>query len=257
VANDLSARAAVLRALHVPGTPLVLPNVWDVTSAQAVAEAGYPALATSSAAVAGSLGYADGQQAPPGEMFGAAARIARSVAAIPVTVDAEGGYGLTPDQFVDALLEAGAVGCNVEYTDRHNGGLVDQDRQADYLAGVRTAATASRVEIVINARIDVFIQAAPTTSPESLLSVALNRANAYFAAGANCVYPILLHDPALAGSFCASVPGPVNLLGSYAPAPGRIGLASAAEAGAARVSFGPDLWRAATRALEMLIPPIA
>ena len=262
--------AAVLRELHVPGRPLVLPNIWDVTSAGAVVDAGYPALATSSAAVAAVLGYGDGQEAPVAEMFAAAARIARAVS-VPLTVDCEAGYGLGPAELAESLLATGAVGCNLEDTDPTTGGLVDADRQADYLAAVRAAAGD---RLVINARVDVFIHD-PDADPANALPEALRRADRYLQAGADCVYPILLHDPVIAAQFCAQVgpaalpvqaagaapalphPPAVNLLGSYAPAPGRISLIDAAAAGAARVSFGPDLWRAATRALGMLIPPLA
>ncbi|SDO46512.1 2-Methylisocitrate lyase, PEP mutase family [Nakamurella panacisegetis] len=243
---------SALRELHVPGRPLVLPNIWDVPSALAVAGAGHPALATSSAAVAAVLGYEDGHQAPAAEMFAAAARIAARVD-VPLTVDCEGGYGLAPAEFVEALLDTGAAGANLEDTDHSSGGLIEAARQADHLAAIRAAAGEG---LVINARVDVFIQAAPGTDPGSLLEEAVERARLYLEAGADCVYPILLHDPTLATAFCAAVaPAAVNLLGSYMPAAGRISLADAAAAGAARVSFGPDLWRAANRALEALVPP--
>ena len=92
--------AALLRSLHVPGKPLVLPNAWDPGTAKLVVEAGFPVVATSSAAVAESLGYPDHQGAPAGEMFAAAARIVRAVD-VPVTVDAESGYGLPPEEFAE------------------------------------------------------------------------------------------------------------------------------------------------------------
>ena len=253
---DSSARAGALRRLHVPGTPLVLPNVWDVPSARAVVAAGYPAVATSSEAVAGTLGYADGQKAPVGEMFAAAARIARAVD-VPLTVDAEGGYGLAPVELVDRLLATGAVGCNLEDTDSGSGRLRNPSAQAEFLSAVRAAARAAGVPLVINARIDVYLKPEPEASDDALLEQAVRRALQYAAAGADCGYPILLHDQARAAEFCRAVhPLPVNLLGSYAPSPGRIALPVAAQAGAARVSFGPDLWAATLRALAALIPPI-
>ena len=102
----LAARAATLRALHHAAEPLVLPNVWDAASARIVAEAGFPAVATTSSGVAACLGWADGEQTPPVEMFAAIARIAR-VVAVPVTADIEGGYGLTAEEFVSRLLATG------------------------------------------------------------------------------------------------------------------------------------------------------
>jgi hypothetical protein len=105
--------AQTFRALHHGPTSLVLPNVWDPVSARVVAEAGYPAIATSSGAVARVIGFDDGQLTPPAEMFEAVRRIAAAVD-IPVTADMEAGYGLPAKEFVDRLLEAGAVGCNLE-----------------------------------------------------------------------------------------------------------------------------------------------
>src|ERR1700712_4046014 len=110
--TDLRALAEDLRGLH-RGDVLVLPNVWDAASAEIVAEAGFPAVATASAAITATLGYPDGQGAPWQEMFAAAGRIARAVS-VPVTVDVEAGYHLPPGELVDQLLEIGAVGCNLE-----------------------------------------------------------------------------------------------------------------------------------------------
>src|SRR6185369_125027 len=121
--SDLKAQADLLRELH-HGKLLVLPNVWDAASAKLVAELGFPVVATTSAAVADTLGFGDGEQAPWKEMFAAAARIAGAVS-VPVTVDVEAGYGLDPHELVASLLEAGAVGCNLEDTDHRAGGLVD------------------------------------------------------------------------------------------------------------------------------------
>ena len=107
--------ASTFRALHqdrAAGDPLVLPGPWDAGSAQALADAGYPALATPSMGVAASLGYQDGST-PPDEMFAAVARIVRAVS-VPVSADIEGGYGLAPRELVARLMETGAVGCNLE-----------------------------------------------------------------------------------------------------------------------------------------------
>ena len=112
---DLKVRADRLRELHHAGKMLVLPNVWDAASAKIVAEAGFPVIATASAAISAMLGYPDGEGAPWQEMFAAAGRVARAVS-VPVTVDAEAGYGMEPRELVDRLLEIGAVGCNLEDT---------------------------------------------------------------------------------------------------------------------------------------------
>ncbi|GAB1515957.1 isocitrate lyase/PEP mutase family protein [Actinophytocola sp. KF-1] len=221
--------AGLLRSLHVPGTPLVLPNAWDPGTAKLVVEAGFPVVATSSAAVAESLGYPDHQGAPAAEMFAAATRIARAVD-VPVTVDAESGYGLPAAEFAERLAETGAVGCNLEDTDHAAGGLVPVTRQAEYLAAVRAAAP----ELVINARVDVFLGA---TDQEAVFDEAVERARAYVAAGADCVYPILVRA-GLLPAFADAVGAPVNVT----LLPGTT-IAELASAGAARISLAAGLWR--------------
>src|SRR3954451_355090 len=117
---DLQSRCDLLRSLHRPGEPLLLPNAWDVATAQAVVAAGFPVVATTSAGVARALGYEDHEDAPAGEMLAAAWRIAPTVDA-PVTVDFEAGYGLAPADLAAGLRDAGAAGCNLEETDHSTG----------------------------------------------------------------------------------------------------------------------------------------
>jgi 2-methylisocitrate lyase-like PEP mutase family enzyme len=112
-AGVLAERAEALRRLHTGPTPLVLPNAWDVAGARAVVKAGFPVVATSSGAVAATLGYEDDDSMPVDEAFGVIARIARN-ASVPVTADVEAGYGISPEDLVARLLDTGAVGCNVE-----------------------------------------------------------------------------------------------------------------------------------------------
>src|SRR3954454_17166367 len=107
---DLESGCDLLRSLHRPGAPLLLPNAWDVASARAVAAAGFPVVATTSMGMAASLGYEDHERAPGDEMLAAAARIATGVN-VPVTVDAEAGYGMEPTDLVARLKERGAAGC--------------------------------------------------------------------------------------------------------------------------------------------------
>src|ERR671916_728745 len=132
-AADLGSRCDLLRSLHRPGAPLLLPNAWDATTARAVVAAGFPVVATTSWGVAEALGYEDHEGAPADEMFAAAARIARGVE-VPVTVDAEAGYGMEPAKVVAALRSAGAAGCNLEDTDHADGSLRDPRRHAEWLA---------------------------------------------------------------------------------------------------------------------------
>src|ERR687898_3672567 len=128
----VTSRCDLLRSLQRPGAPLLLPNAWDVATARAVVAAGFPVVATTSGGVAAALGYEDHEGAPGDEMFAAAARIARGVE-VPVTVDAEAGYGMEPAELVAALRSAGAAGCNLEDTDHIAGSLRDPDRHADWL----------------------------------------------------------------------------------------------------------------------------
>jgi len=198
-----------------------------------VVAAGFPVVATSSGAVAAALGYEDHQGAPPGEMLAAAARISRSVT-VPVTVDAEAGYGMSPSELVEALLRAEAAGCNLEDTDHAAGALVEPSRHAEWLAAVRQAAAERDYGLVINARVDVFLADGGARPQSELLEESVARAGAYLAAGADCVFPILLHDESTIGAFVQAVEGPVNVLAM----PGAPPVARLAELGVARVSLG-------------------
>src|SRR5512145_3042003 len=152
--TDLQSRCDLLRSLHRPGDPLLLPNAWDVATARAVVAAGFPVVATTSGGIAATLGYEDHEGAPAEDMFAAAARIAGAVD-LPVTVDAEAGYGIDPAELVASLREIGAAGCNLEDTDYARGELRAPDEQAEWLRAVREAASEIGYRLVVNARIDV------------------------------------------------------------------------------------------------------
>jgi 2-methylisocitrate lyase-like PEP mutase family enzyme len=214
-----------------------------------VVAAGFPVVATTSGGVAAALGYEDHQGAPADEMLAAAARIARGVE-VPVTVDAEAGYGMQPAELVAALRSAGAAGCNLEDTDYTAGGLRDPDRHAEWLSAVREAASADGYPLVINARIDLFLGpflagAGPETQKE-LLPEALQRANAYLEAGVDCVYPIALWETDALRRFTSEVHGPVNVV----HLPQTPSLAELAAIGVARVSWGPFLYFGAMARFE-------
>nr|WP_310314862.1 isocitrate lyase/phosphoenolpyruvate mutase family protein [Saccharothrix longispora] len=241
----LRARADRLRALH-RGEVLVLPNVWDAASAAIVAGAGFPAVATASAAVSAVLGHPDGEGAPWQEMFAAAGRVVRAVR-VPVTVDAEAGYGLSPRELVDRLLEIGAVGCNLEDTDHRAGGLADAGAHARWLAEVRAAADDAGVPIVVNARVDVFLPDAGVPGPDRLAE-AVRRGRLYLEAGADCVYPIGVRREADIAALVAELPGPVN--GNTGD---ELDLATLRAVGVARVSYGPRFHRAAMAGLKAAV----
>src|SRR5579859_4133943 len=183
-----AAAAQALRELHRSGQPLLLVNAWDAPTARLVEAAGGAAIATSSAAVTRASAAPDNNTART-VAFEAVRRIADGVG-IPVTADLEGGYGLSAGDLVEALIDAGAVGCNLEDTDHTTGDrLLDAEAQAAYLAEIRSAADASGVPIVINARIDTIIRD-PGRDPVATMSETVRRARLYFDAGVDCVYPI-------------------------------------------------------------------
>ncbi|MFE2211826.1 isocitrate lyase/phosphoenolpyruvate mutase family protein [Streptomyces canus] len=223
-------KVEVFRALHrsrLPDDPLVLPGPWDAISARVCEEAGFPALATPSAGIAAALGHKDGST-PADEMFAAVARISAAVE-IPVSADLEGGYGLAAEELVERLLEAGAVGCNLE--DSRQGVLKDPREHAEWLAEVRYAAGD---QLFVNARVDTFSYG--DGNPER----AIERAALYVAAGADCVYPIGAPAGVLP-LLRSGIQGPVNVFGRLdgeGPSPTELG-----ELGATRVTFGPGLQR--------------
>ena len=246
---DLQSRCDLLRSLQRPGDPLLLPNAWDVATARAVVAAGFPVVATTSGGVAAALGYEDHEGAPADEMLAAAARIARGVE-VPVTVDAEAGYGMEPAELVAALRNAGAAGCNLEETDYAAGTLRDPDRHAEWLAAVRRAASEDGYPLVINARVDVFLAgflagADPGTQDE-LVPEALRRATAYLEAGADCVYPIALWEADALRRFMSEFGGLVNVT----RLPQAPSLAELAALGVARVSWATLLYREAMARFE-------
>jgi 2-methylisocitrate lyase-like PEP mutase family enzyme len=228
----MTTAAVRLRAMHSGPQPVILPNVWDPVSARSFAEAGFAALATSSSAVAATLGYRDGAT-PADEMLAAIARIAGTVD-VPVTADIENGYGQLPADLVRRLVECGIAGCNLEDSDPVTRALTDPAQQAEYLAAVRAEAGP---ELVINARVDVYVRPpADGVDDASVTEAAIARANAYLAAGADCTYPILAPPSALA-TLVQRISGPVNAM--YLA--GGSNLAELAALGVARITFGGGL----------------
>jgi 2-methylisocitrate lyase-like PEP mutase family enzyme len=239
--GSLGALAERLRHLHSGPDPLVLPNAWDAATARAVAEAGFPVVATTSSGVSAALGYEDGEHTPVDEMFAAIARITRAVPDTPVTADIESGYGLDPEELVTRLLQAGAVGCNLEDTDHaHPGGrLADPERQAERLASVKTAAHQRGVNLVLNARVDVFLRT--HDGLEAVLAEAIRRAQRYLEAGADSIFPIGAPDEATIVALVKGIDAPVNVIAGFRGAPR---LPRLRELGVRRVSYAGRLYHA-------------
>ncbi len=232
---DQHGKAAAFRRLHLEPPLLVLPNAWDVASAKALAALkGCRALATTSSAVARSLGWEDGERAPRDEMVEAARRIAAAVD-VPVTADLERGYG-DPVGTARAAWAAGLVGINFE--DSTRAGLVPLDEQVTAIAAIRDAVP----ELVVNARVDVFLRIGGDVDE------AVERANAYLAAGADCTYPILC-PPVSIPELARRIDGPVNVIAADGvPAP-----ADLQELGVARLTWGGGLADAAYREAARLV----
>ena len=232
-ASALAVQAEQLRGLHLPGSPLLLVNAWDPPSARRLARDGYPAIATTSAGVAEALGHEDGNVTPPDEMLGAVARIAAAVD-VPVTADLEAGYGLEPGELVQGLLGAGAVGLNFEDSDHEAGGLTNPERQAERLAAIKQAGLDAGVNLVLNARVDVFLR-------DGGLDEAVRRGRLYAAAGADCIYPIGVRGRDAIRRLVEEVGAPLNVL----VMPGGLTLEQLADLGVARASFGSGLMHTA------------
>ncbi|MEU1288763.1 isocitrate lyase/phosphoenolpyruvate mutase family protein [Kitasatospora sp. NPDC005856] len=227
--------AQTFRSLHVPGTPLILPNAWDGASARVVAEAGARAIATTSAGVAWSLGHGDGDHLTRDQALGALARITAAVD-VPVTADIERGYATDPDgvaETVRGVLAAGAVGINLEDT------LRPVAEQTERIAAARRAADETGVPLFINARIDT--HRLPPGDRTTWLDETLTRARAYATAGADGIFVLGTPDAETVRTLVGSQSLPVNVLAG----PGALPVSELAEAGAARISAGSSIAEAA------------
>ena len=236
-----SEKADRLRSLHQGARILVLPNAWDATSARIFETAGFEAVGTTSAGIAAVLGYPDGQRISRDEMLLMVARIASSVD-VPVSADIEAGYGVTIAEVVETVrrtIASGAAGINLEDgTDLPERPLMDLDYQVALIAALRAAAHGAGVPLVINARVDIYLREVGAISGR--FEQVVERANAYLAAGADCIFPIGLSDGVKIARLVQQVNGPLNILaGAGAPL-----ITELEELGVRRVSFGSGLMRA-------------
>lgn len=241
VEKSQQAKAESLRSLHSSGV-LVLPNAWDAGSAAVIAAAGAKAIATTSGGVAWSLGRTDGHGLTREEMVEQVRRIAGAVE-VPVTADVEGGYGPAPEDVaktVEAVVEAGAVGVNIEDSRAPGGPLFGAHEQAERLRAGRAAAErAGLPELVINVRTDVFLFG--IGEPEGRLDDVIARAAVYAEAGADCLFvPGLIDLDALA-LLVKATSLPINVMAWY----GAPTVAEFEAAGVRRVSLGTAVTQSA------------
>ena len=240
-------KARAFDALHKPGAPLILFNVWDAGSAKAVADAGAKAIATGSWSVAAANGFGDGEGVPLELAVANAARIVATVE-LPVTLDFEGGYAVDPGRVAENFalaLAAGVIGCNFEDRIVGGEGLHPVQAQAARVGALRRAAERAGVPAFINARTDIFLGSRPETHDRAAVDDALDRARAYADAGASGFFVPGLADERLIARICEASPLPVNaMMFPGMPSAGRL-----AELGIARISYGPGPYRQAMSAL--------
>jgi len=241
-------KAIAFRQFHRLGV-LVLPNAWDVASARIFEEARFPAIATTSAGIAFSLGYPDGQRISREEMIARISRIVRAVN-VPVTADIEGGYGSTPEEVVRTtreLIDAGAVGMNLEdTTGRAEQPLLKLEDAVEKIKAVKETAAQTRAPLFINARTDIYLL--PGGEAEADYQKAVRRLVAYRDAGADCVFAPGLKDAETIGRLAKAVQCPLNILA----VPGTPPISELARLGVARVSVGSGFMRATLTALRRM-----
>ncbi len=239
-------QAELFASLQRVGNPLLLANAWDVASAVAIAAAGAKAIATTSAGVAWSLGVPDGADLGAERAAAVISRIAAAVP-LPLSADIEAGYGDSPDAVaatVAAVVEAGAVGVNLEDRRNRSSSLFEPSHQADRLSAARAAAAIptpapGAAAVWINARTDVFLSGA-YSSTSAAVAAALVRAAAYKAAGADSLFVPGLVDLAAIADLAAG-PLPVAVMAW----PGAPAVTELTAAGAVRISLGSAIAQAA------------
>jgi len=234
-------KAEQFRKLHRGPRFLVLPNAWDVASARILEELGYPAIATTSAGIAFSLGYPDGQRVSREQMLEVVARIARAVR-VPVTADMEAGYGITAKDMSEtarALIAAGAIGLNLEdVTGEDESSHVNITLQSEKIRAIRETASSLGVPLVLNARTDTYLM--PIGPAETRFDRTVERLRAYRHAGADCLFAPGLRDGETIRKLVTALDAPLNILLMA----GGPSLRELEKMGVARASAGSAVMRA-------------
>ena len=243
----LQERATTLKALHVPGDPVILPTVWDAWSAKLAVDAGFAALTVGSHPVADSVGKADGEGMSFDELTARIAQITGAVD-VPISVDIESGYGEPPQRLIEGLISAGAVGLNIEDTVHKEGKRLRTPEEHAALVGeLRKASDAAGVHVVINARTDLFIR--NDGDDADRVDRAIARLKLAADAGADSLYPVGRHDPDTMRRLTSELPLPVNAIAL----PDADDPASFGPLGVGRISFGPFFQRILSGHAETLL----
>lgn len=238
--SDLTTLARKFAQAHESGRMLVLPTVWDTWSAAVAVEAGFEGLTTGSHPIADSIGSSDGENMRFEDHLLSIKRITGSVE-VPVSADVESGYGLAPAELIEKLLEAGAVGANIEDVVHSEGKRVrERQEHADYIAAARAAADSAGVDFVINGRTDALKLGTDVFADP--LAETVERIRLMEAAGARAVYPVGLADADQITRMVEAVSVPVNVTVHPVDGHGAGDLGALKKLGARRATFGP-LWQ--------------
>lgn len=249
---DLTTRAQQLLDLHHAGTTLVLPTVWDAWSANAVVASGFAALTIGSHPLADSRGQGDGEAMSLDDALDGIRRITAAVD-VPVSADMESGYDTPAGELVEKVLDAGAVGINIEDTVHSEKRLRSVAEHADYIGALRSAANAAGVPLVINARTDVLL--GRTEVFDDPLAEAIRRLRACEDAGARCVYPVKAPDAVAVRTLLDELTGPMNVIAHPVDGSAAGSLDELRSMGVHRVSFGPFLQATLTQSIAGLVDP--
>jgi 2-methylisocitrate lyase-like PEP mutase family enzyme len=235
-------KAAQFRKMHAGPRILALPNAWDAASARILEDAGYPAVATSSAGIAFSLGYPDGQRISRDQMLEVVERIAHAVG-VPVTADMEAGYGTTAKDMAEtarAVIATGAIGMNLEdVTGDQESSQVEVSLQQEKIRTIREVSSSLGVPLVLNARTDIYLM--PIGEARTRFERTVERLRAYRQAGADCIFAPGVSSRETITELVKAIASPLNILIS----PDCPALAELEKIGVARASAGSAVMRAA------------
>lgn len=245
--NIRPEKGKILHDLHHNGKLLILPNIWEVSGAAMLENIGYPAIATSSSAIASGNGYDDGEKLPFNDLINILQKIVLSVN-VPVTADVESGYARDNATLVDnmkKLINTGIAGINFEDSHHDEQKLIPEEEQCEKIFLIKKTASEMGMPLFVNARTDAYIKN-NNLSVEEKLSQTIQRGKAYKEAGADCLYPITLKSKKDYETIIKEVNLPVNIL----LLPGIPGFNELKEAGITRLSLGGNFIKFAINAMK-------